>query len=429
MAQVKRAMASEQANNRLSQPVRGTHDLIGAEYLRHEHVIRTSQDIASCYGYEPIATPIFEYTHIFQRSLGETSDIVGKEMYTFEDRSGDMITLRPEGTAPVARAIISNGLTQSLPLKFLYSGPMLRYERPQKGRLRQFHQVGVECLGVDQPISDVETIAMGAQILDKLGILGRTTLEINTLGDRESREAYRAALVEYFSAHKAKLSHDSQERLERNPLRILDSKAEEDKKLVEGAPVFSEYLTAASKDYFDAVLKGLDDSGVTYSQNPRLVRGLDYYNHTAFEFTTTELGAQGTVLAGGRYNGLIQELGGPDIPGVGWACGIERLIMMVENAPEQPRPIAMIPVGEEADRAIQKLVMQFRQAEIPVHYAFSGNMGKRMKRADKANARFAIMMGEDELKAGQATVRNLDTGDQELIALDGLLNYFQENKE
>ena len=419
-------MAQNKQQGRPAQPVRGTHDILGEDYRKHAYVMDTALATAACYEYEPIATPIFEYTHIFQRSLGETSDIVGKEMYTFEDRGGDSITLRPEGTAPVARAVISNGLTQSLPLKFIYTGPMLRYERPQKGRLRQFHQVGVECLGVADPASDVETIALGAHILQKLGILEHTTLEINTLGDRESRTAYRQALVDHFSQHKDKLSADSQERLERNPLRILDSKSEQDKALIESAPVFSDYLTEDSVAYYEAVLKGLDNLGIKYQKNPRLVRGLDYYNHTAFEFTTTELGAQGTVLAGGRYNGLVAELGGPDIPGIGWACGIERLALMLQTLPEAPRPVALIPLGDEAIDVAQKLAAELRSADMQIHLAFSGNMGKRMKRADKARAKIAVILGEDELKARQATVRDLDSGAQESVDLSSLQSYLKD---
>ncbi len=292
------------------QAPRGTQDLMGDEYRVHAHITAVANQIAETYGYEPIATPIFESTSVFKRTIGETSDIVGKEMYTFQDRGGDDLTLRPEGTAGAIRAVISNGLTQNMPLKLMYTGPMFRYERPQLGRRRQFHQIGVECLGVSHPYVDVETIALGYQILKTLGLADRVVLEINTIGDTESRQAYRQALINYFIPIKDKLSHDSQDRLMRNPLRILDSKDEGDRVLVKDAPQFEDYLNESSTSFFAEVCVGLDSLNIPYQINRRLVRGLDYYNHTAFEFVTTDLGAQGTVLAGGRYDGLMSQMGG-----------------------------------------------------------------------------------------------------------------------
>ncbi|MBM3560046.1 MAG: histidine--tRNA ligase, partial [Alphaproteobacteria bacterium] len=315
------------------QPVRGTRDLFGAEALSHLHVVETAREVARRFGYAPAATPVFEFTDVFAHTLGETSDIVTKEMYTFTDKGGDSLTLRPEGTAGVARAVISGGLASELPLKLFYAGPMFRHERPQKGRLRQFHQIGVELLGVPEPSGDIEVVALGAEVLERLGVRAATTLEINTLGDAESRGAYRDALVGYLSGHVVRLSADSRERLERNPLRILDSKDEGDRAVVAGAPSFADYLTPAARDFFAAVRDGLAALGIDHTVNPRLVRGLDYYCHTAFEFTTTALGAQGTVLAGGRYDGLIETMGGPATPGVGWAAGIERLAMLLAEPP------------------------------------------------------------------------------------------------
>ena len=272
-----------------------------------------------------MATPMFEFSQVFKRTLGDTSDVVTKEMYTFVDKGGDEITLRPENTAGVARSFISEGLSQNVPVKFFYSGPMFRYERPQKGRLRQFHQIGVELIGVEQVQADLEIIACGARVLDELGVLGETLLELNTLGDGESRDHYRQVLVSYFEKYAKDLSPDSQDRLQRNPLRILDSKNERDREIVADAPVFEHFLNESSASFFAALRDGLDALEIAYSLNPRLVRGLDYYCHTAFEFTTQVLGAQGAVIAGGRYDGLIGMMGGREPPGVGWAGGIARL--------------------------------------------------------------------------------------------------------
>ncbi|HEY9549341.1 MAG TPA: histidine--tRNA ligase, partial [Kiloniellaceae bacterium] len=310
------------------QPVRGTRDILPDEMRRHRAVVETARAVAARYGYHEMATPVFEFTEVFKRTLGETSDVVTKEMYTFAIGEGEQVTRRPEATAGVARALISGGLTQSLPLKVFYNGPMFRHERPQKGRYRQFHQIDVELLGVAEPLADVEIIALGADILAALGLGQHTTLELNTLGDPESRKAYRAALVDYFSAYRDELSDDSRDRLTRNPLRILDSKDKGDRKLIEQAPLFGDYLNQQSRDFFAGVLAGLDLLGISYTLNDRLVRGLDYYTHTAFEFTTTALGAQGTVLAGGRYDGLVETMGGPSVPGIGWAAGVERLALL-----------------------------------------------------------------------------------------------------
>ena len=287
------------------QSVRGTHDLIGEAHRRHAHVADTARAISGRYGFEEWATPIFEDTRVFSRTLGDTSDVVTKEMYSFSDRGGESITLRPEGTAGICRALVQNGLTQSLPQKVFYAGPMFRYERPQKGRQRQFHQIGLELIGPSEPLADAEVIACGWNILQALGVAQDTVLELNTLGDGESRAAYRAALVEYFAAHAGNLSEDSQARLARNPMRIVDSKDPGDRELVAGAPTILPYLTEAAARFYDGVKTNLARFGVPFVENPRIVRGLDYYSHTAFEFVTSRLGAQGTVLAGGRYDGLV----------------------------------------------------------------------------------------------------------------------------
>ncbi|MGO1120019.1 histidine--tRNA ligase [Rhodovibrionaceae bacterium A322] len=402
------------------QPVRGTQDLLPEDSRNLRAVMDRSRAIAELYGYQEIATPIFEFTEVFKRTLGDTSDVVTKEMYTFNMKEGEQITLRPENTAGVARAFISNGLQQHLPLKYFYAGPMFRHERPQKGRQRQFHQIGMELLGVPNPQGDVEIIAGGRHILEMLGIGDDITLELNTLGDPESRQAYRTALVDYFSQFKDQLSSDSLSRLERNPLRILDSKADCDRVLVADAPRFEDYLNQESKDFFAQVTEGLDRLGISYQLNPRLVRGLDYYTHTCFEFTTDRLGAQGTVMAGGRYDGLIKLMGGPQTPGVGWAAGVERLAMMLASPPAATRPIALVPMGAEAEVVAQKLAQSLRYEGLPIDLGFSGNLKKRMKRANNLSARAAVIIGDDELAQSSAMVRDLDSGEQELIGLDTL---------
>ena len=402
------------------QPVRGTHDLLPADSRRHRHVVEVFRGVAECFGFGEIATPIFEFTEVFTRTLGETSDVVTKEMYSFTDRGGDDITLRPEYTAGIARAFISGGLRKDLPLKFHGHGPMFRYERPQKGRLRQFHQLDVEILGVAEPLADIEVIALGAQLLDELGVVADTELELNTLGDPESRAAYRAALVDYFSGHRAALSADSLDRLERNPLRILDSKDEGDRAVIADAPVMSDYLNPASADFFARVTAGLDRLAIAYRLNPRLVRGLDYYTHTAFEFATTKLGAQGAVLAGGRYDGLIEAMGGPPTPGIGWAAGIERLAMLIAAPPAATRPIAVIPVDGEAEAEALELTHRLRREGFTVDLGYRGNLQRRMKRANKLGASAALILGEDERARGAATLRDLDTGEQVLVPLPEL---------
>ena len=407
------------------QPVRGTRDVLPEEARRVRRVIETGRNVAERYGYEEMATPIFEFTEVFSRTLGDASDIVTKEMYTFEDRSGDSLTLRPEGTAGVARALISGGLSGQLPFKCFYAGPMFRHERPQKGRLRQFHQIGVELLGVEEPVGDVEVIALGAAVLDALGVAERAALELNTLGNAASRAAYRRRLEEYFGDRRQELSEDSRTRLDRNPLRILDSKDEGDRAVVAGAPELDDFLDTESRDFFDAVLEGLDDLGVGYRRNPRLVRGLDYYCHVAFEFTTDALGAQGAVLAGGRYDGLVETMGGPRTPGVGWASGIERLSMLIGESPPKSRPLAVVPAGERAERAGLRVAEDLRRAGYRVDLGYRGRMKQRMKRANRVGARAAVIIGEDEMERQAATVRDLDSGAQESVPFSDLDTFLE----
>ena len=400
------------------QPVRGTRDLIGDDAARHFHVVETARRITSLYGFSEWQTPIFEDTKVFSRTLGETSDVVTKEMYTFEDRGGDSVTLRPEGTAGVCRALITNGLTQTLPQKVFYTGPMFRYERPQKGRYRQFHQIGVELLGPATPLADAEVIAAGWQILNELGIAKDVVLHINTLGDVASRAAYRAKLVEYFSKFVNELSEDSKLRLEKNPLRILDSKDEGDKKLVAGAPQMQECMTDEAKAFYDSLLNYLTAFGVPHQHNPHIVRGLDYYNHTAFEFVTNALGSQGTVLAGGRYDGLVEQMGGPAVPGVGWAAGIERLSMLIAEPARAAVPVAIIPMGAEYEHASLNILRLLRARNVAAEIGYSGNAKKRLERANKSGAAFAVLVGEDIKLKNLASGEQVDTTPE---ALPGLL--------
>ena len=384
---------------------------------RHRHVVETARRIAACYGFDEWITPIFEDTRVFSRTLGETSDVVTKEMYTFEDRGGDSVTLRPEGTAGVCRALVTNGLTQSLPKKVFYAGPMFRYERPQKGRYRQFHQIGLELIGPAEPLADAEVIACGWDILTALGVAADTILEINTLGDAESRAAYRQALVAYFTGHKDKLSRDSLTRLDRNPLRILDSKDDNDRAIVADAPTILPHLTEAAAAFYAALREHLARFGVPFRENPRIVRGLDYYGHTAFEFVTQKLGSQGTVMAGGRYDGLVAEMGGPQTPAVGWAAGIERLGMLLDAAPALDAPVAVVPIGDAAEAAAIDVLRSLRAAGIRAEMSYRGNLRRRMERANKIEARAAVIIGADDLAAGVAQVKDLKTGTQAAVNL------------
>ena len=404
-------------------PVRGTRDLVGEEMRAHRHVVETARLAAARYGYQEIATPIFEFVEVFSRPLGETSDVVSKEMYTFEDRGGDRLALRPEFTAGVARAFINGAFGQALPAKLFCSGPAFRYERPQKGRYRQFHQIDAEILGAPEPLADIEVIALGHRILVELGLAQHVTLELNSLGDGESRQAYREELVGYLGRFKDDLSEDSQARLERNPLRILDSKDQRDREIILEAPRLGDCFNEDSTRFYEQVQEGLDALGISYEKNPNLVRGLDYYSHTAFEFTTTALGSQGAVLAGGRYDGLIKTLGGNDTAGIGWAAGIERLSMLIEAVPPLPRPITIVPMGPGMEIEALKLATELRSAGHHVDYGFKGKVGQRLKRASQQHARLAIMLGEDELAAGKVVLRDLDAGEQQEIPRTALADH------
>ena len=398
-------------------PVRGTRDIWGDEARRATRVVDCFRSVCERYRFQEISTPIFEFSEVFRRTLGETSDIVSKEMYTFEDRGGEEITLRPEYTAGIARAYVAEGMQQHGVVKLYAFGPMFRYERPQKGRYRQFHQLDAEIIGAAEPEADVELIGLAQTLLEDLGIAGRVRLELNSLGDRESRDAYRTALTKYFKTFQNVLSEDSRARLVRNPLRILDSKDEGDRELLEKAPHMSDYLNAASNDFLGRVRAGLDEIGIAYKINDRLVRGLDYYTHTAFEFMTTDLGAKGTVIGGGRYDGLIGQMGGPETPGTGWAAGIERLAMLIAELPALRRPIVMIPLGDAATLKANAIAYRLRGKGLHVVTAFRGNLKKRLARAAKNKARYAVILGDNELAKGVVTLRDLDSEEQKEIKL------------
>jgi len=367
------------------QPIRGTQDIFGADAEAFAFVVETFERVRKLYRFRRVEMPVFEKTEVFARSLGETTDVVSKEMYSFDDRGGESLTLRPEFTAGIARAFITDGWQQYAPLKVATHGPLFRYERPQKGRYRQFHQLDAEVIGAAEPQADVELLAMADQLLRELGVADGVTLQLNTLGDGNSREAWRAALIEHFAGVRGELSEDSQERLEKNPLRILDSKDPRDKAHVAGAPTIDQFLSAEAQDFFNAVTSGLDAAGVAWTRNQALVRGLDYYRHTAFEFVTDRLGAQGTVLGGGRYDGLIESLGGAPTPAVGWAAGIERLAMLVGDRAE-PVDFAIVVAEDdhsipEATRALQKL----RAAGVRADFYATGSPRKRFDKAVKAS--------------------------------------------
>lgn len=401
------------------QSVRGTQDFLPEVQAKHNLVVDIARSVCSRFGFQEMATPIFEFSEVFKRTLGEASDIVSKEMYTFKDRNDEELTLRPEGTAGIARAFISEGLSQRTPLKVMYQGPFFRYERPQKGRYRQFHQIGIELLGPAAGMADVEVIATGHLLLSELRIASYS-LELNSIGDDESRKKYTEALVKYLKDMKSQLSADSQKRLEQNPLRILDSKDDKDKALLKSAPVISEYYNDESRKIFDEITSALKAMKISFNINPQLVRGLDYYSHCVFEFRSNQLGAQDAILSGGRYDQLIKIMGGPVTPGVGWGAGIERLCMISPLEAKPPRPVAIIPIHESTEQEAFKLAYELRAKGIPVEVHFSGNMSKRMKKAVNQNAYAAILLGPDEMAKGEASLKMLDSGEQKSVRIADL---------
>jgi len=400
------------------QPVKGTQSLLGEDADRLARVVAAFDRVRQLYGFKRVEVPTLEHTEVFSRAIGETTDVVSKEMYSFETRGEKSVTLRPELTAGICRAFISEGWQQFAPLKLATHGSAFRYEQPQKGRYREFHQLDAEIVGAAEPQADVELLSFGYQLLVELGIAEGASLELNTLGDPETREAWRASLIDYFGEHQANLSEDSQMRLARNPLRILDSKDVRDRAICADAPSVDQHLTSEASDFFAAVTAGLDAAGVPWQRNPRLVRGLDYYRHTAFEFVTERLGAQGTVIAGGRYDGLIEALGGPHTPAVGWAAGIERLAMMIDAPVAEVPSVAVIPLGERAEAEALRIVAGLRREGIATDMAYRGNMKRRLSKANAAGASYALILGDDELDRGEAQLKDLSTGEQRWVSLE-----------
>jgi histidyl-tRNA synthetase len=405
-----------QQENHLSsslQAIRGMHDILPQDTPVWQHVETVLRDVLQGYGYQEIRMPLVEKTELFKRSIGEVTDIVEKEMYTFEDRNGDSLTLRPEGTASCVRAVIEAGMLRGQTQRLWYLGPMFRHERPQKGRYRQFHQIGVEAFGLAGPDIDAEQILMSARLWKRLGLEG-IRLEINSLGDAAARVAYRDLLVAYLQDHADALDEDSKRRLSTNPLRILDSKLPGMRTVIEGAPRLIDHLDGESVRHFDGVRERLEAIGIPYQINPRLVRGLDYYSRTVFEWVTDRLGAQGTVCAGGRYDALVGQLGGPDTPAAGFALGLERLLALLDEAgqrPDGPSPHGyLVMVGESAERAGMALAERLRDASaalrLTVHCG-GGGFKAQLKRADRSGAAFALVLGDDEVNASRIGIKPL----------------------
>jgi len=410
------------------QSVRGTKDIFPPEMQKYSNIINKAKYVSELYGFEEASFPIIEKSDVFTRPLGESSDVVSKETYTFADRGDESITLRPEGTAGIMRSVLSQGKLNELPIKLFYSGPMFRYERPQKGRLRQFIQIGVENIGSSDAIQDVEVIKCGVSFLNKLGILKSCKLNINSLGDTKSRKLYRDNLVKYFLDNETKLSKVSKGRLNLNPLRILDSKEPQDQDIVRKAPLLSSYLNNISVDHFERVLKYLKKLNIKFIHNEKLVRGLDYYCHTTFEFITKDLGSQGTVLGGGRYNGLSEMLGGPDIPAVGFAAGVDRLVMMNKLDETLTETVCLIPIGKENFDYCYMILNQLRDKEIKSEIYPGGNVKKYLKKINKKGNKLVILIGNNEIQNKTVIFKNLSTGEQKEITNDELFIKLNFNK-
>ncbi|SFC41481.1 histidyl-tRNA synthetase [Marinospirillum celere] len=398
------------------QAIRGMNDLLPDSSPRWQYLEEKVRTLLNRYGYSEIRMPIVEQTALFKRSIGEVTDIVEKEMYTFEDRNGDSLTLRPEGTAGCVRAGEEHGLLFNQQQRLWYQGPMFRHERPQKGRYRQFHQIGVETFGITGPDIDAELILLSARLWRELGILDHLTLELNTLGSSEARAAYRSALTDYLKAYQAELDEDSQRRLSTNPLRILDSKDARTQEILQNAPAFEEHLDEESRQHFAGLCQLLDAAGIHYTLNPRLVRGLDYYGKTVFEWTTQALGSQGTVCAGGRYDALVEQLGGKSTPAVGFAMGVERLVLLLETLNAFPAKLEqrldayLTAFGEGAASHALLLAERLRseQPELRIQtHCGGGNFKKQIKKADQSGAQVAILLGEDEMSRGVASIKFL----------------------
>jgi histidyl-tRNA synthetase len=411
------------------QAIRGTKDILPDNIGKWHYVEKKFKDITQLFGYKELRTPIFEKTEVFHRTIGETTDIVNKEMYTFEDRSGDSITLRPEMTAALVRSLVQNNLLAQTKLQRLwYFGPFFRYERPQKGRQRQFHQFGIECLGSEFPESDVEIIMLADSLFQSLGI-SNYNLVINSLGNENSRNNYRLAFLEYLNSVKTELSEDSQNRIDTNPLRILDSKDEKDKKLLENAPIILDYLDDKSKNHFASVTKALDELNISYTINPKLVRGLDYYSHTVFEFQSDYLGSQDSFGGGGRYDELVEQLGGKTTPAVGFALGVERLIIILEqlnifdNLQDEVDCYIVMRGAEQITYSLNVAAILRGKGLTVLSELNRRSMKAQMREANRSNAKYAVIIGEDEVNENKVVLKNLRKGDQESISLIDLKGY------
>lgn len=404
------------------QPIRGMKDILPVDHKRVDAILGICNQSSSNYGFKKISTPILEHIGVFNRTLGESSDVISKEMYNFTDRSGDSVTLRPEYTAGVMRAVISNNLHMELPLRLFSFGPCFRYDRPQAGRQRQFHHLNFEFIGEKGPYIDAEMLSLVSDICEKLGISSFVKLELNSLGSSESRKSYLRILEEYFSDNKDKLSEDSLQRLTKNSLRILDSKNPGDQVLVANAPLVSDYYDNESKEYFDELREILKVMQVNYVLNPRLVRGLDYYCHTAFECTTDRIGAQSSILGGGRYDGLSKIMGGPDISACGFAAGLERLLLVSSIQGETNRPIILMPIGDNNINPAIKIMNRLRSENKIALTEYKGKVTKRMNNANKAEASHVIFVGDEEVAQQKYKVKDMDSGNESLYSLEEIIS-------
>ncbi len=410
----------------INRAVKGTMDVTPADSYKWQYVEKIITDTARLYGYSEIRVPVFEYTEVFRRSVGETTDVVQKEMYTFDDMGGRSITLRPEGTAGTVRALLENGLhNEQMPQKLYYLLSCYRYEKPQSGRLREFHQFGCECFGASQPRADAELIRLAGDVLSRLGVIDHVSLEINSIGCKNCRAAYLDALKAYYEGYKSELCETCLDRLGRNPMRLLDCKSPVCSQIAKGAPEITDYLCDECSAHFEGVKSALDEYGVKYSVNPRIVRGLDYYNRTVFEFITDKLGAQAAVCAAGRYDGLVEQMGGPSLPGLGFGMGLERVIMLMDKVgaffpPREVCDIYIGSAGQAAEKKAAEICDYLRQEGI---YALTDIVGRsvkaQMKYAGRTGARFAMIIGDSEIESGQAEIKNMEGGDPATVQLSG----------
>ena len=408
------------------QPVRGTHDLYNQNLIKYNHVLKIVNRLAKVYCFDEIITPIFETTELFRKPLGKFSDVVLKEMYTFEDRNNSSLTLRPEYTTPMIRSAISNNLLEKIPQKLYGIGPMFRRERPQKGRFRQFNQINFEILGTNDIAADLELILLGDDILKNIFPDKKIDLIINSLGDQNTLKKFKEDLKIFFKKYKKDLSEESKNKIETNPLRILDSKDKDDIKINFDAPKIQEYYSKEANKKFDEIKNLLQDYSINYEINPNLVRGLDYYCHTVFEFKSKDLGSQDTLIGGGRYDGLIKLLGGPDIPGVGWAGGIDRIIMLMKNIVLSEKKIHLVLMNENIKSYGLKLLDLLRKNNIHVYIDYKYNLKKSLSNASKEKSKYAIIIGEDEFKNNTCTIKNLNNNTQQNISIDNIVNFLKE---